>query len=237
MLCLWEVSDCTNSGAYAGTMYSDCSGDHCSCSGEACECGDTPPIDPGMVAMVDDEVLVSTRPESSFKYVSVEHPFANRTKRIRNNRAVLNYVVPAPSRMVPSDQWDEMAGWGEGDWTVRYIKCLRLNVTPGNRFQYYALYKLYDDVQNPNGTGDEASDRYIGFRVSQRPSQTPGGLAQANFNTNNSGGNPNVVRLGRNTANNYMELGVRVVVPREYTGQGSGNPHKWFHLYGMALNF
>lgn len=230
-VCLWELSDCSaNPVSYAGTMYADCNGSVCVCSGGLCSSATPPVIEPGTPVVVDDEfVALLMDDKRDYLYASVvQPPLLNRPpKEVRSNKHVIPCAVPDKSIMIPPNEGDIMPNWGQNLWRVKYLKALQLR--DNSDAQFFALYKVFNAVGgNPDGKTDLPGDIYIGIRTTDpgNPANVPGGMSIININSNQ------VKKLEKNNSGVIREVVVQLAIPQRGQSGNTGNPRKWFHLYG-----
>lgn len=120
--------------------------------------------------------------------------------------------------------------WGQGDWKVKYLKTLKLTGTSSdpNDVQYYGLYKVFEATEaNPDGSLDEATDQYVGFRVGSEPAD-PREVDTCSYNTTDR-----VRKLQTTTTGVRMEIGVKAAVTAEDAMGTPSTLQKWFQVYGV----
>ncbi len=221
LLCLWEVSDCTVDPVVSvGTMFSSCTGSVCSCVSRQCQPPfGTPALLPSVDVVVEDEILTSVAP------TSVEL----REKRLTSNRRTLTVTTPQPGNMVPPNAGDIMSGlgWDSGLLPVKYLSCVRLQFA-ANDFENFAIYKIFkQSTTNQDGSIDDPDDIYVGVKISELPTDPPGGVLQIQANSGD------VRLLPKNQANRLMEVAVRIAVDQVSPSGTQGTTQKWFHLFGL----
>lgn len=191
---------------------------------------DPPPEDP---PGSDPPAAGAAQPRSEF-ILTQQNQARNlgiRQKKLRSNGKRVPFVIPAASRLVPSQPDTIMEAFGVGNHRVKYLKSLRATAADNQR-EYYALYKVFRiDPADPNGNQDRATDHYVGIRMGAPAGNPAGGFAQVNFRTETG----RVKKLAPFTGPNshVREVAVRIAIPAR--GGNGGSRNKWFHLFGTVM--
>lgn len=258
-ICLWIITDCPTGttgsmfGACAGAACNcvgvECSGDNFLDPSGTGVIDDDPSTDPGdggegegdgpppppeggpgvELDMPDNSKPIRTVSAASHILTSTVAIQAETRKKVFvSNKKDLKRITPISSKLVPATA-GAITDFGQGDYKTKYLKALKLKV--GSADEYYALYKVFkNNAGNANGDQDLAADHYVGIRMSQPPTEPPGGYATLNAN---AGGR--FKKLGKfesvSGTGHVREAAVRLPIKRGV----KGTPMTWFHLFGTVM--
>ena len=207
-ICVWQITNCGD-GTSVGTINGACNATPCACDGANCT-GVGPGFQPGLVRNVIDEGEGNTTRD---RYLNV-------------NRIVPRRTIPGSALLVPAGGPGTITTFGQGDWQVKYLKTLKLAISPSD-IEFHVLYKIFKPTEtNPDGMTDADTDQYVGFRVDGEPA-TAGEIVSLNYNS------AEVVKLQLTTASERIEIGAKVPVTLTETGGGPVTLQKWFQVYGI----
>lgn len=212
-ICLWELSDCTNNGSYVGIGYAPCASP-CQCNGGICSGLNSPAYTPAPTAgiSVDDETTGGT---------------ASTKKLYGNSQRISPNTLPDASQVIPANAGDIMRWTTASGWSVKYIKCVDLQVA-GTSIAKVAIYKMFRRTSmNPGGLLDETTDRYIGTAVLTLTTTPPGGLEVIPVAADGA------ILFPKDNLGRHMEAAVPVTIPLNKATGETVNCRKWFHVHGL----
>ncbi len=195
--------------------------------------GDNPPAgnDPpeGAVMLSPDmplgrSVLLTSLPQPPGQGKAIGQG-KGKKKLFRSNKKKITFAAPVSTRLVPAAANEIMPNFGKNGYAVKYLKSLSLDCG-GPAKDYFALYKVFKKTAtNADGAAEEATDHYVGVRMTLRNPQTPppGGLEAINTATQPK----RLTKLGKCDSGFVREAAVEVNV-------GAGKKI-WFHLFGTVL--